>query len=33
VNSLPGSGATVYVTLYTKIGGQWYYNEYVYTSN
>jgi hypothetical protein len=33
VNSLPGGGATVYATLYSYIGGTWYYNVYEYTSN
>jgi hypothetical protein len=33
VNNLPGGGATVYVTLYSQIGGTWSNNVYVYTSN
>jgi hypothetical protein len=33
VNSLPGGGAAVYVTLYSQIGGTWSNNVYVYTSN
>ena len=29
---LPTDGSTVYVTLWSLVGGQWYYNEYTYTS-
>ena len=32
VNSLPADGSTIYVTLWSQVGGQWYYNEYTYTS-
>jgi hypothetical protein len=30
--SLPTDGSTVYVTLYTKLNGQWAYNSYTYTA-
>jgi hypothetical protein len=33
VNSLPGNGtSTLYVTLYSYVGGQWLYNSYTYTN-
>ncbi len=32
VNSLPTDGSTVYVTLYSLIGGQWVPNAYTYTA-
>ncbi|HXW93865.1 MAG TPA: hypothetical protein VEK33_25165 [Terriglobales bacterium] len=32
VSGLPTNGSTVYVTLYTLIGGQWYGSEYTYTA-
>jgi phospholipase C len=32
VSGLPTDGSTVYVTLYTLIGGQWYGNAYTYTA-
>ena len=32
VNSLPNDGSEMYATLYTQIGGQWYYNSYQYQS-
>ena len=31
-SSLPANGSTVYVTLWSYVGGQWFYNEYTYTS-
>jgi hypothetical protein len=31
VPKLPGSGATVFARLYSKINGVWQYNDYVYT--
>ena len=31
-NGLPTNGSTVYVTLYTLIGGQWFSNAYTYTA-
>ena len=31
-NNLPTDGSTVYVTLYTKIGGTWYHTGYMYTA-
>jgi sugar lactone lactonase YvrE len=30
--SLPADGSQIYVTLWSLVGGQWYYNEYNYTS-
>jgi hypothetical protein len=32
VNSLPNDGSTVYVTLWSLVGGNWMYNEYTYTA-
>jgi hypothetical protein len=32
VNSLPSDGSTVYVTMYSFIGGQWVNNAYTYTA-
>jgi hypothetical protein len=32
VNSLPTDGSTIYVTLWTLIGGQWVNNQYTYTA-
>ena len=32
VNSLPNDGSTVYVTLWSLVGGNWLYNEYTYTA-
>lgn len=32
VNGLPTNGATVYVTLYSLVGGQWLSNPYTYTA-
>lgn len=32
VYSLPADGSQIYVTLYSLVGGQWYYNQYTYTS-
>ncbi len=32
VNGLPTNGSTVYVTLYSYAGGQWFYNQYSYTA-
>ncbi len=32
VNGLPTNGSTVYVTLYSLIGNQWYSNAYTYTA-
>ncbi len=32
VSSLPADGSTIYVTLYSLIGGQWLNNSYTYTS-
>jgi len=32
VYSLPANNSTIYVTLWSLVGGQWYYNEYNYTS-
>jgi sugar lactone lactonase YvrE len=32
VYSLPANGSQIYVTLWSLVGGQWYYNEYSYTS-
>jgi hypothetical protein len=32
VSGLPTNGSTVYVTMYTLIGGQWFNNQYTYTS-
>ena len=32
VYSLPADGSQIYVTLWSLVGGQWYYNEYHYTS-
>ena len=33
VNSLPADGSTIYVTLYSFIGGEWVSNTYTYVSN
>ncbi len=33
VYSLPADGSTIYVTLYSYVGGQWLSNAYTYTSN
>ncbi len=33
VYSLPVNGSQIYVTLWSYVGGQWYYNEYTYTSS
>lgn len=32
VYSLPANGNQIYVTLWSQVDGQWYYNEYTYTS-
>ena len=32
VNSLPADGSTIYVTLYSYVGGQWLNNQYQYVS-
>jgi len=32
VYSLPADGSTIYVTLYSYVGGQWLYNQYTYVS-
>ena len=32
VYSLPADGSQIYVTLWSLVGSQWYYNEYNYTS-
>jgi len=32
VYSLPANNSTIYVTLYSYVGGQWLYNAYTYTS-
>jgi hypothetical protein len=32
VNGLPSNGSTVYVTLYSLVGGQWISNQYTYTA-
>ncbi|MGB8890298.1 MAG: Ig-like domain repeat protein [Candidatus Korobacteraceae bacterium] len=32
VYSLPANNTTIYVTLYSYVGGQWLYNQYTYTS-
>ena len=32
VYSLPADGSTIYVTLYTYVGGEWLNNAYTYTS-
>ena len=32
VNNLPTDGSTVYVTLWSLVGGNWQYNEYQYTA-
>ena len=32
VNSLPADGSTIYVTLYSYVGGQWLNNQYTYIS-
>jgi len=32
VYTLPADGSQIYVTLWSYVGGQWYYNEYSYTS-
>jgi hypothetical protein len=33
ISNLPGGGATIYVRLYSLVGGQWLSNSYTYTSN
>jgi hypothetical protein len=33
ISNLPGGGATIYVRLYSFVGGQWLSNDYTYTSN
>ncbi|MFZ0792469.1 MAG: FG-GAP-like repeat-containing protein [Candidatus Korobacteraceae bacterium] len=33
VSGLPANGSTIYVTMYSLIGGQWYSNQYTYVSN
>jgi hypothetical protein len=33
IYNLPGGGATIYVRLYSLVGGQWSFNNYTYTSN
>jgi hypothetical protein len=33
VNTLPQNNTTVYVTLYSYLGGQWQYNQYTYNSS
>ena len=33
VNGLPNDGSTVYVTLWSLVGGNWMYNEYTYTAH
>jgi hypothetical protein len=32
VSGLPADGRTIYVTMYSQIGGQWVYNQYTYTA-
>jgi hypothetical protein len=32
VNGLPTNGSTIYVTMYSLIDGQWFNNQYTYTS-
>jgi hypothetical protein len=32
VNNLPSNGSTLYVTLYSLVGGQWVNNQYTYTA-
>ena len=32
VSGLPTNGSTIYVTMYSLIGGQWVYNSYTYTA-
>jgi len=32
VYSLPADGSTIYVTLYSLVGGQWLSNAYTYVS-
>jgi hypothetical protein len=32
VYTLPADGSQIYVTLWSLVGGQWYYNEYNYSS-
>ena len=32
VTDMPNDGSEVYVTLWTELGGSWYYNEYMYQS-
>src|SRR5208337_4707082 len=32
VNSMPTDGSTVYVTLYSRVNGQWLSNNYTYTA-
>ena len=32
VNTLPADGSTIYVTLYSYVGGQWLSNPYTYIS-
>lgn len=33
VSTLPENGSTIYVTLYTLVGGQWFSNSYTYNSS
>ncbi len=33
IYNLPGGGATIYVRLYSLVGGQWLFHDYTYTSN
>ena len=32
VNTLPANGSQVYVTLWSLVSGQWFNNQYTYTS-
>ena len=32
VNSLPANGSQIYVTLWSLVSGQWFNNQYTYTS-
>ncbi len=32
VSGLPGNGDTVYIRLYSLLGGDWYFNDYTYTA-
>ena len=32
VSGLPANGSTIYVTMYSLIGGQWYSNQYTYVA-